>query len=231
MSSDITIVNLTTQGTTNQIRIQWLVIDPHVDGLPYLQFDHAEVRYSTVEGMTDPVVLTDSADRHADHLGVLSTAEYWYQVRAVDRSGQFGPWCDPVLGQEVDLSDAAIATEWVDFSPTVAPASGASTVVVGTCRYKLVGTIVFYSIEFEITSVGTGSDRIVIFNTGLPPCGMITTAAAAYENGPNSCVALIALGRGPSSPSSFVLDLYKYDGSSPIAAKPYAVTGFYEIDV
>lgn len=228
-TSAIAITDLVAVGAANQINLQWGVSDPHVGGLPYLQFDHAEVRYADDEAMTSPTTLTTAATFSYNHLQVLPGAAYYYQVRAVDKSGQFGEWCDPVLGEEAAIDSSAISTEWDDFTPTVAAASGLlTTVTLGTCRYKQVGLLVLFTVEFEIVDVGTGADYILV--SGIPNEAAQGGCASAYYESAGVNIAMSAA-LFPSTPNTRV-DLFNYDGADPIAAaRTYVVSGQFEIAV
>lgn len=227
--SQITITDLEAVGVANQINLQWAVDDPHFNGLPYLQFDHAEVRYSATIGMESPTTLTEDAQFGFNHLQVLPGAAYYYQARAVDRSGQFGEWCDPVLGEEQGIDSSAISTPWDDFTPSVASTGGTlGGVSLGTCRYKQVGLMVFFTIAFTITSAGSGTGVIRVTLTDLLEAEAFFGAGAVYDA--TTALSAVLFDNGVAN----ALDLMTVAGASAISAvvnKVVVASGFYEISV
>ncbi len=230
-ASLVTITGLTASGAANQINLQWSISDPHVGGLPFLQFDHAEVRYASDAGMTSPTTLSTSASFSYNHLQVLGGASYYYQVRAVDKSGQFGPWCDAVQGTEAAIDSSAIATAWTNFTPTIASITGAlGAYTLGSCRYKQAGLLCLGTVEFTVTSVGTGATGLRVSGIPFEAQNSDAAASAYYTDGSTnvSCSAAIF----DNGTNASIIDVMKYDGTSPIAAnRTFVVTWQFEIDV
>lgn len=79
--------------------LQWAISDPNEEGLPYLQFDIAEIWRSTNSNMSGAVKVAEAYTAWCDtsvRLGVLK----YYQVRARDRSGQFGAFSPIVVSRD-----------------------------------------------------------------------------------------------------------------------------------
>lgn len=227
-TSAITIVELSANGQANQINIQWAVSDPHIGGLPYLQFDHAEVRYSSTVDMASPTTLNENAQVSYSHLQVLPGAEYYYQVRAVDRSGQFGEWSDPVLGAEQGIDSSAISTPWTDFTPTIGTGAGAvGAYTINSARYKQVATTCFFNVDFTVTDIGTAEVYLNVQDVPFE-ANISTSASAWFDDGSGRKTALsVAIFSQHDGTSD--IGFMRYDGAYHAAAGRYVTTGSFEI--
>lgn len=229
-TSNITITELSTRGGANQINLSWVVQDPHANELDYLRYHHAEIRYSSSISMASPVTLTTSAPGSSyQHLQVLAGATYFYQVRAVNASGQAGEWCDPVAGTELNFDTSAIATPWIDFTPTLAAVTGALGAHTISGRYKVSGFVGFLTIEFTISAVGTGASWLRVDDLPEPiwQFGTLTAVLAGIFNGGGGNISINPTMFGAGGHFSPIIDIFSYSGGNPIAVGDYTLSGTF----
>lgn len=229
--SDITIIDTEALGIANQINLQWGVNDPNIGRLPYLQFDHAEVRYASDEVMTSPTVLTESASYIYSHDSVPNGAAYWYQVRAVDREGQAGEWCAAFYGEEAAIDSSAAAQAWHAFVPvlyesTASPLNEVDGYTLGVCRYKQVGLLFMLTLSFTVTDIGGASSFVI---RGVPGRAQARVALSAYYEDGSSLVALSAYLEAVGVDDSEIR-LSKTDGSAFLLEdKEVVISGLFEV--
>src|SRR6185295_9338135 len=101
VASTIKIVGLRADGGTNQIVLSWAVDDPNLEGLPYLRYDHAEVWRADNAGMVGAVLLDNKSYSAFADTPIERGQRFFYQARAVDRSGTAGDYSGVVDATEI----------------------------------------------------------------------------------------------------------------------------------
>jgi hypothetical protein len=98
--SDIAIVGASARAGVSQIVLQWAIDDPNIESLPILRFGYAEIWRSSASNMAGAVKLDNAFTAYND-TPVPRGRRYYYRIRAVDRSGQFGPFSNIVSDAEI----------------------------------------------------------------------------------------------------------------------------------
>jgi hypothetical protein len=94
-------VGLTASGGTNHIVLSWAVDDPNLEGLPYFRYDHAEVWRSPDPSMADAVQISAESFTAFDDTPLDRGDTFYYQVRAIDKSNQAGPFSNVATASEI----------------------------------------------------------------------------------------------------------------------------------
>lgn len=214
--SDITIVGLSAVGGVSQAVLQWAINDPNLNGLPALKFDHAEVWRGSTASMADAVRIDDdNAFTAFADLPLSSGVTWFYQVRAIDRSGRAGEWTSAVSA--TTINPTADETPWTEFTPTISASSGTFTTVSARGNYKQIGKTCFFNMRIVITVNGT-ADGYVIATIPLPviPGTVALQGASAYGTrfGPGINKSLNVLISNTGSFSSQA-DIFLHDGTYP----------------
>lgn len=107
---------------------------------------------------------------------------------------------------------------WTAYTPTVAPAAGASTISAITGFYKQIGKVVHFRASFSLDAVGTGTSYI---NVALPVAAVaVNTAGSGINATPSPDTALIVGSAG---------NVRYYNGAGAFPATgTHFVAGTYE---
>lgn len=114
-----------------------------------------------------------------------------------------------------------LASPWVAYTPTISPSAGAFTTASAAGRYKQVGKTCFFTVNIEITDVGTASGYI---NLALP--NSLSSNANFHAGGVNGSTgeALTLKTYGSNTAT-----LFKYTGAFPgTTGQVLTVSGFFE---
>ena len=106
------------------------------------------------------------------------------------------------------------------FTPSVISETGSLTTVTSQSgTYVKIGRVVYFSLTFTISNIGTGSAALIVGN--LPVAAGTTQSTTAAVNWSNGKALSVIMSAGTT------LAMRAVDGTSPIANESYAASGFY----
>lgn len=169
--SDIAIVGLVVTGGVNQNVLQWAVDDPNISGLPYLRFSVAEVWMSLSPTMAGAVKLDDAYSIYVDQ-GVPLGQQRYYQVRAKNRSDQFGEFTSVQSATELsgDFILSAPAGYWKHPSGLIMEWGQATTDANGTALatfFNNQSNVTLMHISAQVQHDDTANGRTEVWGVSL----------------------------------------------------------------
>jgi hypothetical protein len=114
----------------------------------------------------------------------------------------------------------AVLAAWTSYTPTIAPASGSSTISGIAAAYKQIGKTVRFRITFTMSAVGTGTTRLDI---SLPVPGVTVNSVCSAISGTPAPVTGLLISGAPNDK----IGLYSATGGFP-ATGTYFLAGSYE---
>lgn len=127
-----------------------------------------------------------------------------------------------VQAQNADLQKIANATAWTTFTPTVSSSGGTLGSATAAGRYQQIGRMVYFSIEVQVTGVGSGSGNLDV--AGFPVASKTNVAFGGAE----IAIAGYAVS-GQLAASGTTMFIRKFDAGNIVTLNAYfSIAGVYE---